>query len=143
MKHRHRARRLALQALCCLDAQGDDAMDLALAFVREGRESLDVIAIAERMTRDAWAARDRADQRMATHSTHWDVPRMPVVDRSILRLACWELAAGDAPPKVVINEAVRLAKEFSTAESPRFINGVLDAIVRDHPDKTPPTPQDD
>ncbi len=142
MKHRHRARRLALQALSCLDAQGDDAMDLALGFIREGRESIEVLDIAERMTRGAWTARRQADRLVAAHSTHWDVPRMPVVDRSILRLACWELAAGDAPPKVVIHEAVRLAREFSTTESPRFINGVLDAIVRDRSGEAPPTTQD-
>ncbi|NLF29278.1 MAG: transcription antitermination factor NusB [Planctomycetes bacterium] len=141
MKHRHRARRLALQTLCCLDAQGEDAMDLAVTFIREGRESLDVMAIAERMAREAWAARDQADRLVAAHSPRWDVPRMPVVDRGILRLACWELAAGDAPPKVVLNEAIRLAQEFSTAESPRFINGVLDAIARDLAPQTPPTPQ--
>ncbi|MFW6154025.1 MAG: transcription antitermination factor NusB [Planctomycetota bacterium] len=143
MKHRHRARRLALQALCCLDAQGDEGLDLALRFIREGREGLEVVTLAERMTRESWTARERADRLVAGHATHWDVPRMPVVDRSILRLACWELAAGEAPPKVVIHEAVRLAREFSTAESPRFINGVLDAIVRDLTPKTPSTTQND
>jgi len=131
VKYRHRARRLALQALCCLDAQGDDAMDLALAFIREGRDGPDVLALAEQMTRQAWAHREQADGRLAERSERWDVSRMPVVDRNILRLAVWELAAAHAPTKVVINEALRLAKEFSTAQSPRFINGILDTIARD------------
>ena len=129
MKHRHRARRLAMQALCCLDAQGDDAMDLAIAFIREGRDGLDVLVLAQEMTQQAWAHREKADAQLAERSERWDVHRMPVVDRNVLRLAVWELASQHAPIKVVINEAVRLAKEFSTSQSPRFINGILDAIA--------------
>ena len=120
-----------MQALCCLDAQGDDAMDLALAFIRDGHDELDVLSLAREMTQQAWGYRDQADARLAERSERWDVHRMPVVDRSILRLAVWELGAQNAPAKVVINEALRLAKEFSTAQSPRFINGVLDAIAGD------------
>ncbi len=130
MKHRHRARRLALQALCCLDAQGDEAMELALGFIRDSNDPVEVVELAERMTVRAWAHRPYADQAISKRSQHWIITRMPVVDRNILRLAAWELVSGNAPPKVVINEAVRLAKEFSTAESPRFINGVLDALAK-------------
>ena len=53
------------------------------------------------------------------------------MDRNILRLATYELRFDKAPPKVVITEALRLAREFSTAESPRFVNGILDAVVRE------------
>lgn len=129
VKHRHRARRLAMQAICCLDVQGEDHMDLALGFVRESREPLDAIYLAERMLEGAWAQRQRSDESLRQISRHWDIHRMPLVDRNILRLAVWELQATQTPYKVVINEAVRLAQEFSTAESPRFINGILDAVA--------------
>jgi len=53
------------------------------------------------------------------------------VDRNLLRLAVWELTNTDTPPKVVIDEAIELAKEFSTEQSPAFINGVLDAVLKE------------
>ncbi|MDX1389866.1 MAG: transcription antitermination factor NusB, partial [Acidobacteriota bacterium] len=56
--------------------------------------------------------------------------RQPVVDRSLLRLAYYEMTSGVAPPKVAINEAVELAKEYSTEKSPMFVNGVLDKLYR-------------
>ena len=119
-----------MQGLCCLDVQGAGALELVLEFIRQGREAPQTIAEAERMLLSAYAVRDRADALLAGQSTHWDVARMALVDRNVLRLAVWELMARHAPRKVVISEAVRLAKEFSTAESGRFINGVLDAASR-------------
>ncbi|OPX21673.1 MAG: transcription antitermination factor NusB [Planctomycetales bacterium 4484_123] len=128
-KH-HRARRLALQGLCCLDVQGPEALELVLEFIRDSREDPQTVAEAEGMLLSAFAVRDQADVLLGGQSEHWDVARMALVDRNVLRLAVWELMAGRAPRKVVISEAVRLAKEFSTAESGRFINGVLDAASR-------------
>ena len=130
-KHRHRARRLATQALCCLDAQGPHVLDLAVEFIRESHEPVEVLAIAQEMLHGAWGYHDRGgDASLTLQSLHWDLRRMAMVDRNILRLAIWELAEKKAPPKVIITEAVRLAKEFSTQESPRFINGVLDAVAK-------------
>jgi len=130
LKFQHRSRRLAMQGLCCLDAQGDRAMDLVVEFIREGRYGPEVQGPAEKMLAGAWSHRLQADTLLSRHSRHWDVHRMAVVDRGILRLALWELAVDNAPPAVVINEAIRLAKEFSTTESTRFVNGVLDAIAK-------------
>jgi N utilization substance protein B len=78
----------------------------------------------------AWALRAEADAAVAAIAPDWPTYRQPVVDRSILRLAYYEMSAGRTPPKVAINEAVELAKEFSTEKSPLFINGVLDKIYR-------------
>lgn len=105
-------------------------MDLAMGFIRESEESLDAIYLAEQMLSAAWEYREQADGMLVELSRHWDLRRMAMVDRNLLRLALWELATDAAPTKVVINEAIRLAKEFSTAESPRFINGILDAVAR-------------
>ncbi len=62
----------------------------------------------------------------------WPPRRQPAVDRSLLRLAVWELTNTQTPPKVVIDEAIELAKHFSTGQSPAFVNGVLDAVLKEH-----------
>lgn len=130
MIEHHRARRLALQGLCCLDVQGERSLAGVLTFLRESRERPETIHQAEEVLQAAFARRAEADRVLAGHSEHWDVGRMALVDRNILRLAVWELLTEKAPRKVVISEALRLASEFATAESARFINGVLDAAAR-------------
>lgn len=72
------------------------------------------------------------DARIGLHSKGWPIERMPAIDRAILRLAVWELnERTDVPRAVVINEAVELAKRYSTEDSSRFVNGVLSAVMRD------------
>jgi N utilization substance protein B len=144
VKRRHRARRLALQALSCLDVQGLKARSLAEGFIEESRDPPDVRSGAMDLLAEAIDDRDASDQLVAQHARHWGIERMPVVDRNILRLAVSELSRGRTPPKVVITEALLLAREFSSAESPRFVNGVLDSIAKHlapHGDLTyrPPT----
>lgn len=126
----HKARRLALQGLCCLDVRGQDALAETLEFIVDGRENPQTQAEAEAMLRGAFQARDQADRLINRESHDWNVGRMALVDRNILRLGVWELLAGRRTRKVAIDEAVRLAKEFSSAESGRFVNGVLDAVAR-------------
>ena len=74
------------------------------------------------------------DARSVKHSEHWRLERMPAVDRNILRLAIYEmLCRDDIPPVVSINEAVDIAKKFSTRESGAFVNGILDRLKADLP----------
>ncbi|MFI5098316.1 MAG: transcription antitermination factor NusB, partial [Candidatus Acidiferrales bacterium] len=68
------------------------------------------------------------DELISKHSAHWRLERLSVIDRAILRLALHELRATDTPPKVVINEAVELAKKFSSEEAGGFVNGILDTF---------------
>jgi N utilization substance protein B len=76
--------------------------------------------------------RDDADRRIAQASVGWPLERMAVVDRIVLRLAVAELLDPDGPPTaVIIDEAVQLAKEYSTDESGRFVNGILSTIAAD------------
>lgn len=72
---------------------------------------------------------DSLDKALNRHSDSWSVSRMPAMDRAILRVALFELRAGSAPPAVVLDEAVELAKEYSTENSGRFVNGVLAAAL--------------
>ncbi len=74
---------------------------------------------------------DKAIQRS---TQNWRIERMARVDRNILRLAAWELLFGaDAPPRVVLNEAIDIAKKFGTEESGAFVNGILDRVAQDAP----------
>ena len=76
--------------------------------------------------------RQAIDQRLERIAPQWPPRRQPAVDRNLLRLAVWELTNLQTPPKVVIDEAIELAKEFSTEQSPAFVNGVLDAILKEN-----------
>ncbi len=115
--------------MCCLDVQGAGGMEGAAAFIADSRDKARTVAAAQEMLRAAHAARAAADELINRESRHWNTGRMAMVDRNILRLAVWELMTARAPRGVVIDEAIRLAKEFASAESPRFINGVLDAVA--------------
>jgi N utilization substance protein B len=70
------------------------------------------------------------DAELADVTTNWRLERLGVIDRCVLRLAAAELRRGDTPPRVVIQEAVRLAERYGTVKSAKFVNGVLDALAR-------------
>jgi transcription antitermination factor NusB len=131
---RSAARRLALQALYQLDVQGPEFLSNGLQdFVAESTDDPKTREIAYFMTKAAWAYHDQADAWLTRLAAKWPPHRMATVDRNILRLAVWELVSNPrTPPKVVLVEAVDMAKEFSTADSGTFINGVLDAVMREH-----------
>ena len=96
---------------------------------------------AERLAEGVTGALDRIDPLIEAHSENWRLSRMSVLDRLVLRLAVYEfLHEPDTPRPVVIDEAVELAKRYSTPDAGRFVNGVLDAIRRDLEQETPPTP---
>ena len=115
----------------CLDVQGRRALEAVHEFLADSREPEETITLAQTMLREAMANHQRSDDLLARHARHWDLGRLAMVDRNILRLAVYELQCTNTPPKVVITEALRLAQEFSTAESPRFVNGVIDAVMRE------------
>jgi transcription antitermination factor NusB len=101
------------------EAFGDDMGNVA----REFSNNLALGAIARL---------DEIDDLIKRRAEHWRIQRMAVVDRNILRLAIYEfLYEGDTPKTVVINEALEIARRFSTFEATQFINGILDAIKRD------------
>src|SRR5947209_19170268 len=80
---------------------------------------------------DAWENRTLADEWIERLAPQWPPRRQPGVDRNIIRLAVWEMTHAGTPPKVAIDEAIELAKRFSTENSPAFINGVLDAVLKE------------
>ncbi|MCL2645850.1 MAG: transcription antitermination factor NusB [Phycisphaerales bacterium] len=140
---RSQARRIALQALYQLDVQGDCFLDEGLVpFVNETTNDPKIREIASFMAQSTWKFRDTADEWIGRIAAKWPVYRMAIVDRNILRLASWELINfPQTPPKVVLDEAINIGKEYSTADSGNFINGILDALLREHQNLTEKKPE--
>ncbi len=132
MGDRRHARELALQALFFLDmnGSGDFSADLD-AFCKENEADLTptVKPFFLDLVQGVAGALDKIDPLLEKYSNKWKVSRMPSVDRTVMRIATFELLERmDIPPSVTINEAVDIAKKFSTQESGPFVNGILDQI---------------
>lgn len=131
MSARTKARRLALDMLYAAEARGMSPVDLLAERSRPANEELAALQHAVRLVEGAHAQRERIDELITTYAVGWTLERMPAVDRNILRLGAYELLwVDDVPDAVVISEAVSLATELSTEESPRFVNGLLSRLQR-------------
>ncbi len=131
MDRRTRARELTMQALYQLDVQGPDLFELLDRFFAEADEDDFVRKLASDWTKGTWENLEQCDEPIIASTIKWQFTRLSPVDKSILRLSVYQLKfCPDIPPKVVINEAIELAKKFSTDKSPAFVNGVLDAILK-------------
>ena len=120
-----------MQAACQLDVQGKDALQILGRFFAENSDDDTVRKLAEKWTQGLWQTMAECDGLITTAAAKWELSRLSQVDRSILRLGTYQLKyCSDIPAKVVINEAIELAKKFSGESSPGFVNGVLDAIYR-------------
>ena len=126
-----------MQVLFLWDTNGENDSVLA-AQVTDDAADVDDEARREAlsMAADAWNQREMTDQWVSRLAPQWPPKRQPGVDRSILRLAVWELTSGKTPAKVVIDEAIELAKSFSTEQSPGFVNAILDSVLREYQEMT-------
>jgi len=133
MSRRRKAREVALQFLYQLDLQGEhDPGSQAAEFWAQHPLDEPARALADELVRGTKTAQGKVDELIARCTEHWDLDRMAVVDRNILRMAVYELGwRTETPPKVVMNEAIEIAKKFGTRESSRFINGILDRVHRE------------
>jgi N utilization substance protein B len=128
---RTRARELALQALYQLDVQGPELLEHLGRFFTESERDDFVRRLASDWTKGTWENLAQCDETIADSTIRWQFNRLSPVDKSILRLAVYQLKfCPDIPPKAVINEAIELAKRFSTEKSGPFVNGVLDAVMK-------------
>ena len=128
---RTRARELAMQGLYQLDVQGPDLLERLEQFFTENEPNDSVRQRALDWSKATWENLSDCDELIAASTIKWRLSRLSPVDRSILRLAVYQLKfCPDIPPAVVINEAIELAKKFSTAQSSAFVNGVLDNILK-------------
>ncbi len=121
-----------MQVLFLWDVQGAEDTEAARTVLGQGGDGPGLQQAALDAARGAWEQRETIDGRLERVAPQWPPRRQPGVDRGILRLAVWEITNTHTPPKVVIDEAIELAKAFSTEQSPAFINGVLDAILKEH-----------
>lgn len=128
MAGRHRARRQAIEICFQADLLGERPTEVLETWEEAGRE---VAPFARELVAGVTEHQRELDRLIEAHAEGWSIARMPSVDRTILRMACYELRyRPDVPPAVAIDEAVEAAKELSTEDSGRFVNGVLGAIVR-------------
>lgn len=126
-----RARARALQALYAWDMRGEQALErVATQLWDDVRVSPDERVRASALVETVAAERIAIDAILREVTTNWRLDRLGAIERSVLRLGAAELLRRETPPRVVIQEGVRLAERFGSAQSARFVNGVLDAVAR-------------
>ena len=131
MDKRTRAIELAMQGLYQLDVQGSDLLEFLGEFLIENEPKDSVRKLALDWTRGTWENLTQCDELIVASTIKWQLSRLSIVDKSILRLSVYQLKfCPDIPHRVVINEAIELAKKFGTDKSPAFVNGVLDAVLK-------------
>lgn len=131
MDRRTKAREMAMQALYELDVQGKDLFEHLRGFLAEQDNDNTVRKLAFDWAKGTWENLADCDELITASTIRWDIGRLSFVDRSILRLAIYQLKfCDDIPPRVVINEAIEIAKKFSNDKSASFVNGVLDAVLK-------------
>lgn len=132
MRKRTRAREFALQLLYQIDITGDDYAEALENFWLAHSEEIigeEIKSFTAELVKGAAGNLSEIDKKISQHATNWQLERMAVVDRNILRIGCYELMfREDIPPKVSINEAVDLAKKYSGLESGKFVNAILDKV---------------
>ena len=130
---RHEARITALQALFEIDAAEHNPDEVLPRYLGNPQMPPGARRFITNLVRGVLAERERLDAIIARTAPTWPVPQLPTVDRTVLRMALWELLVDrDVPVKAVINEAVELAKRFGGANAGRFVNGVLGTVVAEH-----------
>jgi transcription antitermination protein NusB len=140
MGSRRKARECALQMLFAADvadAVPEEVLRTYWAELDDSDTEQPVRQFATRLAEGTLSHLEALDERIRLRAEHWRIPRMAIVDRNILRLAVYEFLYEPTPRAVAINEALEIARRFSTYEATQFINGILDAIKRDLDEQQP------
>jgi N utilization substance protein B len=130
---RSKGREFAMQMLFQWDMSQQDPTKLEKKFWGGAKAAETTRAFANRLFEGAAREVSALDEMIIKHAENWRFERLAAIDRAILRLAIYELRATDTPPKVILNEAVDLAKKFSSEDSGAFVNGILDAFRKSLP----------
>ena len=126
-----RGRNRALQALYAWDVRGEEGLErVALQVWDDLSVGPEERRIAGQLVGVMIREGTEIDRLLSDVTTNWRLERLGAIERSVLRLATAELTRGETPPKVVIQEAVRLAERYGSAQSARFVNGIVDAVAR-------------
>jgi len=138
MGARRKARELALQMLFENDVTGTSATEMFQRNAELQKAPPGIRDFTERLVAGTLEKRQSLDEIITKQADHWRLSRMPIVDRNILRLALFELLHEPSTPRpVVIDEALEIAKRFSTPRSSQFINGILDGVLKGRPGEGP------
>jgi N utilization substance protein B len=140
MGSRRKARECALQMLFAADfaqAVPEEVLKTYWTELDDSETEEPTREFATRLAAGTLAHLEALDERIRSRAEHWRIPRMAIVDRNILRLAVYEFLYEPTPRTVAINEALEIARRFSTYEATQFINGILDAIKRDLDEQQP------
>ena len=132
MRKRTKAREHALKVLYAIDITGHDPEQCIEVFWKDNEESdKETKDFANSIILGSCENREVIDKVITTHATNWQLKRMAVIDRNVLRAATYELLfCTDVPPKVAINEAIDIAKKYGDKDSGSFVNGILDKISK-------------
>jgi N utilization substance protein B len=131
MRIETRARSRALQALYAWDVRGErDLLRIASQVWDDLSVGPEERRLAGNIVRTIASSADRVDRELTEITTNWRLERLGAIERSVLRIGAAELIREETPPRVVIQEGVRLAERYAGAKSARFVNGVLDALAR-------------
>ena len=130
MSLRSKGREFAMQMLFQWDMSEQDPRKLEIKFWRNAKAAENTKAFANRLFEGAAKEAAALDETITKHAENWKIERLSAIDRAILRLGIYELRSTDTPPKVVMNEAVDLAKKFSSEDAGSFVNGILDAVYK-------------
>ena len=129
MGSRRKSREVALQLLYMCEFSDQNLEDALVHFWREGELDDRIIDFTRHLTEGTLKHKEDIDTFISKSSEHWRLDRMALIDRNVMRMAVYEfLYTPETPRKVVINEAIEVAKRFSTEESTQFVNGILDNI---------------
>ncbi len=132
MRKRTKSRECALQILYTIDITGDSLSNITQIYWENHQQFLSCRDFADVLLKGISMHKDEIDKVISTYASNWKLGRMAIVDRNVLRISAFELLYLDEiPPKVSINEAVNLAKKFSTVDSGKFVNGILDRINKE------------
>ena len=143
MSRRSKAREVAVQMLYQADLNPDVSAASVHEQIRSHLKDESLTLFAWQLFTRVLEVRDELDRRIISVAENWSLPRMAPTDRNVLRLGTWELLYSDTPHRVVIDEAIELARKFASLQSTQFVNGILDRLVpaekRDAPDHRAPT----
>ncbi len=135
MSRRSRAREIVLQVLYQDDLNADQPEDIRLRFINSRlNHDQALINFARQLLAGVREHQEEVDNRLEKTARNWRLSRMAATDRNVLRLGAYEILFTDTPDRVVINEAIELAKRYGTNNSSQFVNGVLDRLMRNESD---------
>jgi N utilization substance protein B len=129
MSRRSRAREIALQALFQEDLNPNNSLENLGVFLGARLQDEQLREFAKAIVLGVKRNQEELDQMLAEKAANWSVPRMAATDRNLLRMGAYEIRFMDTPDRVAVDEAIELSKRYGTAQSPQFINGILDKLI--------------